>query len=94
MRRSPDLGCFGLAVAPGIGRGGLRGVKVGVDKSSPIYGTPPRDAINPVIDDLVALAAHRTQVVQGHLTCARTTLCSYDSSSGQDVVLPDHVDLR
>jgi hypothetical protein len=65
-----------------------------LDRLGPIDGSSPGNSVGAVVDDLIALAAHCPQIVEGDLTGARTTPRGNDSAPGKDVELRLRVHLR
>jgi hypothetical protein len=65
-----------------------------LDELGPVDSPSPGNAVSAVVDDLIALAAHGPQVVEGDLTGARTTPRGDDSAPRNDVELRLRVHLE
>ena len=73
-------------VTAATSRGSARGYG-GFYELRTINGAAPRKAVGAVSGDLIALATHRTHVVEGYLTGARASSRGDDSAPGYDVEL-------
>lgn len=93
--RATGKPAWALARAHGWQRDKLERLLDGLDGLSPVNSPSPRNSVDAVIDNLIPLAAHRTQVVESDLTGTRASSRGDDSAPGDDVVLPQrtHRDL-
>ena len=86
--------CLELARAHGWQRDMLEWLLDKLDGLGPIDSPSPRDSVDAVVDDLIPLAAHRTQVVEGHLAGARAASRGYHPATGDDAKLGFRVHLE